>query len=60
MMTKSNEPELWNIDRIIRYLRSGIGHESVRKALHRKGIREVRGYPAEQIKAAWPDREEPQ
>jgi hypothetical protein len=57
-MGKSNEPELWGVERIAKYLH--IGHESVRKALHRKGIRETRGYPAEQIKAAWPDRGEPQ
>lgn len=55
-MPKDNAPEceLWNIDRIAAFL--GIGHESVRKALSRKGIKETRGYPADKVKAAWPDR----
>lgn len=51
-MTKKEEPELWDVPRIAAYL--GIGHESVRKALWRKGISEMRGYSAAKIKAEWP------
>lgn len=55
MPKRDESPQLWTVDQIARYL--NIGHESVRKALWRKGIGEVRGYSATKIKAAWPKKE---
>lgn len=51
-MTNQDVPELWTVDQIAHYL--GIGHESVRKTLWRKKIKLRHGYPAAEIKAAWP------